>query len=123
MFKPRMFAFGTGTILLAGVSFVLGQDSISFPFSIPNDGAVLFSTTANPANVNTGFASIQPDAGSFTPSGSARISFRANGTLLTETTMPALRLKGDGVNFVEANGSLNTGLVIANPNNEPATLT
>jgi hypothetical protein len=123
MFKARMFSFGAALTVLAAVSFVLAQSSTSFPFSIPDNGGALFVTAASPDILNTGFISIRPDAGSVTPTGFAKLGFRANGVLVSQTTMPALLPSGGGINFVEADGPINTGLVIANPSDQTATMT
>jgi hypothetical protein len=123
MFTARIFAFGIALIIVAAVSFALAQIPMSFPFSIPEDGGALFLTTASPDILNSGSVSIRPDAGSVMPSGFAELGFHANGVLVSETTMPALALRGDGINFVEVNGPVNTGLIIANPSDQTATMT
>src|SRR5262245_38013528 len=123
MFTARIFAFGIALIIAAAVSFALAQIPMSLPFSISEDGGALFLTTASPDVLNSGLVSIRADAGSVIPSGFAELGFHANGVLVSETTMPALALRGDGINFVEVNGPVNTRLIIANPSDQTARMT
>src|SRR5262245_17863852 len=102
MFKARLFAFGTVLIVLAAVSFVLAQSSISFPYSIPVDGGALFLNTQRADTLSSALIRIRPDTGSVSPTGLATLGFRSGGVLVSETTMPATSLRGDGATFVEA---------------------
>jgi hypothetical protein len=124
MFKSKMFVFGTGLIVLFAACLGIAQSLEGpFPFSISNDGALLFLTGAGLDSVNLGFASILPDAGSVTPSGMARLSLRRGGILVSETTIPALPTAVFGIsNFLEVDGTVNTGIAFANPGGETATI-
>jgi len=96
------------------------QPSISFSF-VDRGGVSLLSSGAS-ASTAVGYASIQPNSGSTTPSGLAIFGFRQNNVLVTEAGVPASPLLQSGRIYAEVNGPVNTGLAIANPNNQVATV-
>jgi hypothetical protein len=69
-----------------------------------------------------GYASIQPNAGGTTPAGLAIFGFRQNNILVTEASVPASALLQSGRIYADVNGPVNTGLAMANPNAQPATV-
>ena len=82
----------------------------------------LVSSGTSPATV-VGYASIRPDTGSTTLSGLAIFGFRQNNVLVTEAGVPASLLIQSGRIDAEVDGLVNTGLAMANPNSQPATVT
>ena len=67
------------------------------------------------------YGAIRAGAGSTTPSGIAIFQFRdSEGVLISEAGVPAAAPVLEGRIFAEVNGSVNTGLAIANPNDGPA---
>jgi hypothetical protein len=74
------------------------------------------------AALQIGFATISPDAGSTTPSGMTIFSYRPNGILISEAAVPASPLIQSGRIYAEIAGPVNTGLAIANPNNQTVTV-
>ena len=104
------------------IKATLRDFSGSVPFSIFGGGGIsLLSTRTSPATV-VGYASIQPDAGNTSPSGLAIFSFHQNGVLVTEAGVPASPLLQSGRIYAEVNALINTGLAMANPNAQPATV-
>jgi hypothetical protein len=91
-------------------------------FSLVDQGAASFqSTGGTTAPLTTGYARLQPDSSSSAPAGVAIYGLRQNGTLVTETGVPASALVTAGLIYAEVNGPVNTGLAIANPNNDDVT--
>ena len=74
--------------------------------------------------MNVGYARIQPNSGSTTPTGVAIVGTRSSdGVLFTEAGVPAAPLLTSARIYAEINGSVNTGLAIANPNSQTANIT
>src|SRR5207302_2039179 len=92
------------------------------PFSISNLGGVSLTTSSGSGQATIGYGKIQANTGSAAPSGLAIIGFRQNGVLVTEAGVPATNLIQSGRIYAESSGSVNTGLAIANPNTQAATI-
>src|ERR1041385_5281581 len=90
-------------------------------FSLPDSGGVSFQSSGASPSLTTGYARIQPASTSIAPGGVAIYSLRQGGALVTETGVPASPLITSGLVYVEINGGANTGLAIANPNNDDIT--
>jgi len=93
----------------------------SFTISDRGGSSSLSKGAASAAVV--GYARIQPATSNTTPAGMAIFGFRQNGVLVTEASVPAARLIQSGRIFAEVDGPVNTGLAIANPNGQDATIT
>jgi hypothetical protein len=92
-------------------------------FSIVDRGGVSWrSTGTSAANVVAGYAGIRPNSGSTMPAGLAIVGFRHNNVLVTEASVPASSLIQSGRIYAEVNDPVNTGLAIANPNSQPASV-
>jgi hypothetical protein len=91
-------------------------------YSIQNYGAVSQTSSGTSASVSAGYAVIQPNAGSSAPSGVAIFGFRQNNILVSEAGVPVSALIQSGRIYAEVNGPVNTGLAIANPNSQAATI-
>jgi Lamin Tail Domain len=89
--------------------------------SIASNGGTSFQTTGTGADIRLGYSRVQTDTGS-TPAGVAIFGLRQSGTLVTETGVSAVRPLTNGFGYVEIAGSINTGLAIANPNNQDVTI-
>lgn len=85
-------------------------------FSLPSNGGAFSSTSAMPGAATVGYARIVPSRGSAAPAGSAVFTYRQNGILISEAAVPSAGLMRSGRIYMEANGSVNTGIAIANPN-------
>jgi hypothetical protein len=91
-------------------------------YAIPQGGGQSWSTTATPSqlSMDIGYASLQPSSGSMSPSGVAIFGFRSGGVLVTEAGVPASPEILSGRIYVNVNGPVNTGIAIANPDNQDA---
>src|SRR5439155_1463483 len=63
--------------------------SPTYPFTLTDRGGTSLMTAGIPASISVGYARIQRDAGSTTPSGLAIFGFRQNNILVSETGVPA----------------------------------
>jgi hypothetical protein len=90
-------------------------------FSLADLGGTSFQSSGTSSLLSTGYARIQPDSASVAPAGVAIYGFRRAGTLVSETGVPASGLMTTGMLYVEISGNANTGLAIANPNNDDVT--
>ncbi|HYR42438.1 MAG TPA: lamin tail domain-containing protein [Terriglobia bacterium] len=92
-------------------------------FSLADGGEDSFQTSGSAsAPLTVGYARVQPDSASVAPGGVAIYGLRQGGTLITETGVAASRLSTSGLLYVEVSGTVNTGLAIANPNNDDVTI-
>jgi sugar lactone lactonase YvrE len=91
-------------------------------FSIVDRGGTSWLSSGTSPATMVGYASIRPNTGSTTPSGLAIFGFRQNNVLVTEAGVPASPLLQSGRIYAEVNGPVNTGLAIANPNSQSATV-
>src|SRR5204863_2464979 len=91
-------------------------------FSITDRGGVALTSAGSSAFTQTGYGRIQLSAGSATPAGLVIFSYRPGTTLVSETSVPATTTLKSGRIYAEVNGPANTGLAVANPNNQTATI-
>src|SRR5436309_12950936 len=96
--------------------------SPTYPFTVTDRGGTSLMSAGIPASISVGYARVQGDAGSTTPSGLAIFGFRQNNILVSETGVPASLPLTSGRIYAEVAGPVNTGLAIANPNNSIATI-
>ena len=115
------------------VELVLAEPSSSTPvvpagtgtesFSFPDLGGWSTTSSGTEETVRVGYGRISAAAGSATPSGIAIFQFRdSQGVLIAEASVPATGLIQEGRIFAEVEGPVNTGLAIANPNDETAVI-
>jgi hypothetical protein len=88
---------------------------------VPRGGSSITSAGESRATT-TGYARIQPNTGSATPSGTAIFGFRQNNVLVSETGVPASVPVTSGRIYAEVGGAVDTGIAIANTNSSTATL-
>jgi hypothetical protein len=69
-----------------------------------------------------GYAIVQPNSGTGTPSGVAIFGYRPNNVLVTEAGVPATPVLRTGRIYAEVAGAVNTGVAIANPNSQTANI-
>jgi hypothetical protein len=120
----RFFVIGMALLVLHafGTNPLEGQTT-SVPFLVNNGGADTETTLGGPASVSVGFARVQAGQGRSTPSGVAIFGLRQNGILVSEAGVPASPLISSGRIYAEVNGSVTTGLAIANPSAQSAVIT
>jgi spore coat protein H len=92
-------------------------------FAVPDRGGASFVTAGGSGSPAAGYARIQPDDGSTAPAGLAIFGFRQDNVLVTEAAVPASSPISNGRIYADVNGPVSSGLAIANPNSEPATIT
>ncbi len=91
-------------------------------FSLADKGATSFQSPGGTSSALTiGYARIQTDSTSSAPAGVAIYGLRQGGILITETGVTVSSLVTSGSIYAEINGPVNTGLAIANPNNQDVT--
>jgi len=91
-------------------------------FTLTNLGGFTSTATNSGGSFKVGYARIQTTGSSSMPAGLAIFSVRNGSIVVSEAGVPASPLIQSGRIFAEVNGSVNTGLAIANPNNQPATV-
>jgi hypothetical protein len=113
----------------AGLLLILLLDVTSFAqtsatFAIGDGGGISFQTGGAPsAAVAVGYAKVNSDPGARPPSGLAIIDSRQNNVLVSEAGVPASGLITSGRIYAEISSTINTGIAIANPTNQTATIT
>jgi len=96
--------------------------SSGIPFAISDHGGALWTTAGNSSTTKTGYARIEAASGSVTPAGLAIFSYRPADVLISETAVPATAPLTSGRLYADIDGPVNTGIAIANPNPQPATI-
>jgi hypothetical protein len=89
-------------------------------FTFVDKGGVSVSTLGTSSS---GYARIQPASGNTAPAGLAIFGLKANGVVVSEAGVPASPLVTSGRIYAEVNSPVDTGLAIANPNSQAATIT
>ncbi|MBI4475369.1 MAG: Ig-like domain-containing protein, partial [Acidobacteria bacterium] len=109
------------------VAWPVGRQSTppvtSRDFSVVNRSAVSLQTNGQAATTNVGYATVRAAPGSSSPSALAIFSLRRDNTLVSEATVQATTLVQEGRIYAEISGPANTGIAIANPGSQPATVT
>jgi hypothetical protein len=90
---------------------------------ISNPGYRSRATTGGPATVSVGHARVGTTPGKVTVAGFATFALRQNGVLISEASVPVTPAFRSGRISVFAGGAVNTGIAIANPTSQPATIT
>jgi hypothetical protein len=98
-------------------------DSSVVSWTVAARGGVSMTSLGGAPPIAVGYARIQPAPGGTAPSGLAIFGLRQGGVLVSEAGVPASPLISSGRIYAEIGGAVNTGLAIANPNNQPVTLT
>ena len=91
-------------------------------FSIRDLGGISLTSSGASAARRAGYSRIQTQTGSAAPSGVAILGYRPGTYLVSETGFPATKALRTGRIYGEVGGVVNTGLAVANPNGEPATI-
>jgi feruloyl esterase len=92
-------------------------------FDIPNRGSISRTSPGSSGSLTVGYAAIRPDTGSTSPSGLAIFALRQNNVLISEASVPASPLMQNGRIYAEINSPVNTGVAMANPAAQDATVT
>jgi hypothetical protein len=96
---------------------IVNAQSPTANFTVPELGGVAVSTSGASTGVNTGYAQIATSGA--VPAGVAIFGLRQNNVLVSEAPVPEAPVVTQGQIYVEIGGGVDTGLAIANPNNQP----
>jgi hypothetical protein len=107
----------SGQQLIYQGSPILG--SIETSFSVRSFGGVSLTTSGTSPVLTSGYARV--DSNSLLPA-LAIFGYRQNGVLVSEAAVPASAPITSGRFFAEIGSAVNTGLAIANPNDDGATI-
>lgn len=91
-------------------------------FSLPAAGGHYEATSLPGVSMDAGYGILQPNGANVTPNGVAVFSFRPNGVLISETAVPASPLRTSGRIYAESNGTVRTGIAVANPGDQDAAI-
>ncbi len=83
-------------------------------FALGDHGGLSMTRSSNSATVSVGYAIVDPDSTSAAPDGVAIFTYRVNGVVVTETSVPASAAIERGLVYAEMNNRVKTGLAIAN---------
>ena len=115
-----------GELRLAGLRVDIGADEISRgssqAFTVPDQGGMSITTSGGAEPIRVGYGRVQSGFFGTTPAGVAIFGFRLNNVLVSEAGVPASPLIQGGRIYAEVEGVVNTGLAIANPNDEEAAI-
>jgi hypothetical protein len=100
----------------------LPPSSSTRAYSVTDLSIDLSQTVGSSSNAKAGFARILPDSGNTTPSGLAIFGLRENNVMVSEAGVPASPLIRSCRIYAEENGALKTGVAIANPGSQAATI-
>ena len=90
------------------------------PFSIPDRGGASFVSQGAAPALRVGYGQVETVDERTPPTGLAIFSLRQNGILISEASVPATAAVLEGRIFAEIDGSVTTGLAMANPNDSAA---
>ncbi len=91
-------------------------------FQLQNRAWASETTSGDGEGIQTGYARIKATDGTSSASGMAIFSYRRDGVLVSEATVPSSQWVRSGRLPAQVDGVVNTGLALANPNIENATV-
>jgi hypothetical protein len=98
-------------------------DTSSIAFAVAARGGMSTTSLGPSPNVSVGYAAIQPNTTGAAISGMAIFGYRENNILVSEAAVPSSPLISSGRLYAEVSSFVNTGVAMANPNGQPATVT
>jgi sugar lactone lactonase YvrE len=90
--------------------------------TVANSSGISLTSAGSGPSIQVGYARIQPAAGNAAPAGLAIYGFHRDGFLISETGVPATAPVTSGRIYAEVNSPVDTGIAIANPNAQTATI-
>jgi hypothetical protein len=110
-------------VFLPQLVFVATMVTVSVTYDIAPSGSDHWVTGASDSTpITVGYASLQPAPGTTAPAGIAIFSSRVNGVLTNETAVAASPLIQEGRIYCSFSEVVKTGIAIANPNNQVASI-
>ena len=124
MVKLGLSVLVAGTVVFTTVFCLFGQiPSNPFPFTLSPGGGAALRTDGASGVLSVGFAKVLTNTGTTQPGGFGIFELRSNATVVSEATVPASAPVLNTAFFVEVGGNITTGIAIANPNTQSATVT
>lgn len=99
-----------------------GGTQAPLDFTFTNRGGITATSDGTASELRVGWGRIQIGPSGTTPSGLAIFGLRQNNVLVTEAAVTGSAAIQSGRIYAEIDGAVNTGLAIANPNNQSAAL-
>jgi hypothetical protein len=121
--RSGMKSWVAALLLILLINVASFSQTSSATFAIEDGGGVSFQTDGKPSAVAVGYAKVNASPGVQAPSGLAIMDFRESNVLVSEAGVPASPLITSGRIYAEISGNINTGVAIANPTNQTATIT
>ena len=112
-------ATGLGSLDIFNLVVAWGADQY---FATVDRGGYLATTNDVSSNFTVGYATIETLDGQASPSGIAIYGYRSNGILVSEAGVPASPAIHGARIYAEVAGAIDTGVAVANPNSQPATI-
>lgn len=91
-------------------------------FAFADRGGTSMITAGSSDSISVGYGAIQTNPGSTSPAAVAIFAYHSNGVLISEASVPASLPLRSGRMFAEIGSGVNTGLAIANPNDQTVQL-
>jgi len=91
-------------------------------FSVVDRGGTSVTSDGTSDSLTVGYARVAVDGTSSAPSGVAIFGLRQKGILVSEAGVPASPLRTIGRIYAEVDGAVNTGVAIANPSGQAASI-
>src|SRR5712692_6014691 len=106
------------TLMFVAASTSSAISGMSNPtaYSLSDGGAVTYQTDGSGSSLTVGYARLQPNTGSTTPAGYLSFSYRKNGVLVSEASVPESSPISFGRIYTRVGDPVNTGVAIVNPN-------
>lgn len=104
--------------------YASGTAAGATPFAVGDLNGASLSTSGSAGATTVGYGKVQANPGSASPSGLAIFGYRNGGVLVSEAGVPdsGLLIAGRIYAEVSSDGTVNTGIAIANPNANTATI-
>ncbi len=108
--------------LNGAVHKIVNPSASTLAFSIVGRGGAASASSGESSAVEVGYGRIQAEGNSVAPAGMAVFSFAPDGTVITEASVTAVVPVMSGRIYAEVEGAVNTGVAIANPGDQAATV-
>lgn len=121
---PVMWSDGASIYIADGAirRVILPRPASAVQFNLGATGGDYWKTSLAADPLQIGYGRVHTTVGVVGPDAVATFSYRHNGVLISEASVPASAPVQTGRIYVEVGGNVNTGLAIANPNSQPANI-
>ena len=108
--------------LAGSVHKIVNPSASTLLYSIEGRGGAASVSNGESSAVGVGYGRIQAEGNSLAPAGMAVFSFAPDGIVITEASVPAVVPTISGRIYAEVESGVNTGVAIANPSDQAATV-